>query len=84
VWSSSLLETVYSAEPPASALAAHADLARVNLRGDFDLIRFAIGAVRHVNPASATSHDVRGGRAVSAPDSRTAASLATTNLASSR
>ncbi|HEX3451382.1 MAG TPA: YiiX/YebB-like N1pC/P60 family cysteine hydrolase [Isosphaeraceae bacterium] len=79
VWSSSLLETVYSAEPPASVLAAHADLARVNLRGDFDLIRFAIGAVRHVNQPSVTSHDVRGRQAVSAPDSRTATSVATTN-----
>ena len=41
VWSSSLLDTVYSAEPKSSELAAHADLARVNLRGDFDLIRRA-------------------------------------------
>ena len=84
VWSSSLLETVYSAEPQASELAAHADLARVNLRGDFDLIRFAIGAVRHMNQPSATSHDVRGGQVVSDADSRTATSLATTRLASSR
>jgi hypothetical protein len=36
-----------------------------------------------VNQPSVTSHDVRGGQSVSAPDSRTAASVATTNLASS-
>ena len=41
VWSSSLPATVYSAESQSGELAAHADLARVNLRGDFDLIRRA-------------------------------------------
>jgi hypothetical protein len=49
VWSSDLLQTVYSGEPKANELAAHADLARLNLRGDGDLIRFAIGCVRQVN-----------------------------------
>jgi hypothetical protein len=44
VWSSSLLETVYSAEPEASYLATHAAVAREYLRGDVDLIRFAIGS----------------------------------------
>ncbi len=83
VWSSSLLETIYSAEPPASELAAHADLARVNLRGDLDLIRFAIGTIRHRNDPSATLHDVRGGQAASDAHSRTATSVATTNPASS-
>jgi Permuted papain-like amidase enzyme, YaeF/YiiX, C92 family len=78
VWSSSLLETVYSAEPQANELAAHADLARVNLRGDFDLIRFAIGAIRHVNQPSAASHEVHGGQAVPAAVSRLATSFATT------
>ena len=80
VWSSSLLETVYSAEPQAGELAPHADLARVNLRGDFDLIRFAIGAVRHMSQPSATSHDVGEGQAVSDADSRPAPSLAPNNL----
>jgi Permuted papain-like amidase enzyme, YaeF/YiiX, C92 family/PEP-utilising enzyme, mobile domain len=84
VWSSSLLETVYSAEPHASELAAQAALARVNLRGDFDLIRFAIGAVRHVNQSYATSDGVRGAQAASDADSRTPASVATADLASSR
>jgi hypothetical protein len=62
VWSSSLLETVYSAEPQASQLAEHAGVARVNLRGDLDLILFAIGAVRHDGKPSQTSHDVRVGQ----------------------
>jgi Permuted papain-like amidase enzyme, YaeF/YiiX, C92 family len=62
VWSSSLLETVYSAEPQASQLAVHAHVARVNLRGDFDLILFAIGAVRHASKPSPTSDDVRVGQ----------------------
>jgi hypothetical protein len=62
VWSSSLLETVYSAEPQASQLAVHAGVARVDLRGDFDLVLFAIGAVRHVSKPSATSDDVRVGQ----------------------
>ena len=65
VWSSSLLETVFSAEPQASELAEHAELARVNLRGDFDLIRFAIGAIRHESKPIPTSHDVGNGRVVS-------------------
>ena len=68
VWSSSLLETVYSAEPQASELAAHADGARVNLRGDFDLIRFAIEAVRHVHQPSPTSNTDRGRLAVANGD----------------
>lgn len=80
VWSSSLLETVYSAEPQASQLAAHADLARVSLRGDPDLILFAIGAVHNVSQPSPTSHDVRGGQVVSDADSRTATSLTATSL----
>ena len=54
----------FTAEPKASELAPHADLARVNLRGDGDLIRFAIGALGQVSQPSATSQDVRGGRAV--------------------
>jgi hypothetical protein len=65
VWSSSLLETVYSAEPQARQLAEHAGVARVNLRGDFDLILFAIGAVRHERKPSGSSHDVRVGQVVS-------------------
>jgi Permuted papain-like amidase enzyme, YaeF/YiiX, C92 family len=84
VWSSNLLETVYSAEPKANELAAHADLARVNLRGDGDLIRFAIGSVHQVNVSSTTAQVVRGGQAVSAADSRTATTLATADLDSSR
>jgi hypothetical protein len=63
VWSSSLLETVFSAEPKSSELADHVDVARLKLRGDFDLIRFAIGAVRHASHPSATSHAAGGGQA---------------------
>jgi Permuted papain-like amidase enzyme, YaeF/YiiX, C92 family len=82
VWSSSLLETIYSAEPQAIELAAHADLARVNLRGDGDLIRYAIGSVRRPETRSAASDDVRGGQKHADP--RTAPCVATTDLASSR
>ena len=83
VWSSSLLETVTSAEPPADELSPHADLARVNLRGDGDLIRFAIEAIRQVSQRSATLQEARGGQVVSATGSRTAKSLATADLGSS-
>ena len=64
VWSSSLLETVFTAEPKASELALHAELARVNLRGDCDLIRFAIGALGHVNQSAQTSQVSRADHAV--------------------
>jgi hypothetical protein len=77
VWSSSLLMTVFTAEPQPSELPAHADLARVNIRGDFDLIRFAIGAVRHVIQPTAISDDVRGGQAVSHAEPRAKLSVAT-------
>jgi hypothetical protein len=77
VWSSSLLETVYSAEPQASELPAHAGIARVNLRGDLDLILFALGAVGHASKPSPTSPDVHVGPVISAVDSRTAMSLTT-------
>ena len=78
VWSSPLLETIYNAEPKAGELAAHADLARVSLRSDVDLIRFAIGAVVQVNRPTANLHVGRGDQAALAADSQKATSLTTT------
>jgi Permuted papain-like amidase enzyme, YaeF/YiiX, C92 family len=65
VWSSPLLETVFNAEPRSGELAPHADLARVNLRGDLDLMRFAIGAINRVNQPTTTSHDPHGAQTTS-------------------
>jgi hypothetical protein len=55
VWASPLLETVYSGEPRPGELAEHVDGARVTIRGDLDMILYAIGAVRSGIHAAATS-----------------------------
>jgi hypothetical protein len=46
VWASSLLETVFGPEPKFEQQAAHSLDSRLSLRGDLDLVLFAVGELR--------------------------------------
>jgi hypothetical protein len=84
VWASSLLETVCDVKPSPSELPAHAEIARVTLRGDTDLIRYAIGAIHLANTTSQTSPDVHVGQVAPDAASRLAMSPTTNDPSSPR
>ena len=64
VWASSLLETVFGPEPKFEQQAARSLDSRRSLRGDLDLVLFAVGELRRSCAALRAPTDIRVGRAV--------------------